>query len=408
MALPMTNRAAWRDGPDRPGCSASPARRGFSWLALVLVALVGCSKGGGPGRGFTPPPMPVETAVVTQGSVADRFEAVGTIEAGEAITVVSEIDGSVVQIPFREGAEIGKGGLVAQLDDTQLRAEAARAEALRDQSRITYERVKSVVEQAAGAPQALDYAAAALKVAEANLAVAQARLEKTRIVAPWAGILGARRVSPGAFLRAGQPITDLAAIREIRVNFSAPERYLSSLHRGAEVTVSTTAYPGYDLVGRIDIVEPVLDASMRSARVVARVHNPGAKFRPGMSANVTAVLGERQNALTVPNEAVFVEGSQAFVYVVKPDSTVTRTALTLGTRRADVVEVVQGLEPGMRVVRTGHQKLFESARVVPVAPAVAAPPQTASSPGAGAGADPPAAGGAAKETASRDGAGKKP
>ena len=170
-----------------------------------------------------------------------------------------EIDGVVVQLPFHEGSAVEKGGLIAQLDDAQLRAEVARTEALRDQSQSTYNRVKAVVDQGAGAPQDLDDAAAALKVAEANLALARSRLSKTSIVAPFSGVLGARRVSPGAFLRAGQPITDLAKLDELRVNFSAPERYLGQLRKGAEVSISTTAYPGYVLRGRIDVVDPVLD-----------------------------------------------------------------------------------------------------------------------------------------------------
>jgi membrane fusion protein (multidrug efflux system) len=114
------------------------------------------------------------------------------------------------------------------------------------------------------------------------------------------------------------------------------------------------------------VIEPVIDAASRSARVVARVQNVGRKSRPGMSANVSAVLSERPNALTIPNEAVFGSGNQSFVFVVKPDSTVTRVPLTLGTRMSDVVEVVAGLKPGMTVVRAGHQKLFEGGKVMPM------------------------------------------
>jgi len=353
---------------------------------LLMAALLGCSKGGGAesgGGGFSMPPLPVETAAVLQMPVTDRFESVGTIEAGEAIDVVSEIDGVVVQMPFNEGKQVREGSMIAQLDDALLRAEVARAEALRDQTRTTYERIKAVVEQGAGAPQDLDDAASALKVAEANLSFEQTRLQKTRILAPWSGIVSVRRVSPGAFVRAGQPLTQLAAIGTIKVTFSAPERYLSSLQRGAPVTVSTTAYPGYELTGDIDVVEPVLDANLRSARVLARVRNPEGKFRPGMSANISATLAERVSALVVPNEAVFVEGNQSFVFVVKSDSTVVRQALVLGSRQADVVEVVEGLTPGSQVVRAGHQKLFDGMKVMPVS---AAPPGGA--PGAAPGAAP--------------------
>ena len=196
--------------------------------------------------------------------------------------------------------------------------------------------------------------------------MAQARLRKTRITAPFAGVLGARRVSPGAFVRAGTPITDLARLQDIKISFWAPERYLSDLHRGAEVDVATPAYPGFVVHGRVDVVEPVLDPGTRSARLLARATNPGNRLRPGMSANVGAVLRERPASTTIPSEAVFFEGDQSFVYVVKPDSTVTRTALTLGTRTAEAVEVVKGLDAGARVVRAGHQKLFEGAKIIPV------------------------------------------
>lgn len=312
------------------------------------------------------PPMPVETAAVSEQPVVDKFEAVGTIEAEKAITVVAEIDAAVVSLPFKEGDPISKDGLIAKLDDSQLKAEKERAEALRDQSKATYDRIKSIVDQGAGAPQDLDDAAAALKVAEANLDYAKARLAKTIITAPFDGILGSRRVSPGAFVRAGQEITDLTQIEEIRVLFSVPERFLSKLKSNSEVTVSTTAYPGYELKGKINVIEPALDPTTRSARVIAQVKNPGGRFRAGMSANVYAVLAQRQNALTIPSEAIFAEGDNFYAYVVKDDSIVTRTALTLGIRLPETVEVISGLQPGMRVVRAGHQKLFEGAKVMPI------------------------------------------
>ncbi len=312
------------------------------------------------------PPTAVEIAEVSVQNVADKFEAVGTIKASESITVVAEIDAAVMGLPFVEGGEIKRGELIAQLDDSQLSAEVARAEALRAQRQASYDRVFAIVELKAGAPQDLDDAAASLKVAEANLALAKARFAKTKVIAPFDGIIGARRVSIGAFLRSGQPITDLANIDAIRVNFSAPERYLSLLKKGAGVTVSTTAYPGYELKGTIIVIEPILDSATRSARIIARVENPGRKFRAGMSANVSVILSERSQALTIPNESVFASGNESFVFVVQPDSVVARVSIKLGTRSADVVEVVQGLEPGMKVVRAGHQKLFEGAKVMPV------------------------------------------
>jgi membrane fusion protein (multidrug efflux system) len=339
-------------------------------LTIAVTASVllfsSCSKQVQAGGGFSLPPMSVEIARAGEQKVTDRFEAVGTIEALEAITVVSEIDGAIVSLPFQEGTFVKKGAIIALLDDTQLAAEVARAEALHAQSHVTYDRVKAVVDQKAGTPQDLDDAAAGLKVADANLALAKARFAKTRVLAPFDGIIGARKVSTGTFLRTGQPITELANIDDIRVNFSAPERFLGRLSRGALVDVSTTAFPGYTLEGKIIAIEPILDPATRSAHVVARVSNPGRKFRPGMSANIAAVLGERADAVTIPNQAVFANGNQLFVFTINPDSTATLVPVKLGTRMADVVEVVAGLTPGANVVQAGHQKLFNGAKVIPI------------------------------------------
>ncbi len=343
---------------------------GLAFFMLIFAGLIlmtqGCSEQGAGKSAFSRPPMPVEVAEANAQEVADRFETVGTFEANEAVTIVSEIDATVMSLPFEEGMHIKAGQLIAKLDDSQLAAEVARAAALRDQSRATYDRIKAIVDQKAGTPQDLDNAAADMKVAEANLALAKARFAKTRIVSPFDGQIGMRHVSVGTFLRTGQEIARIANLDNIRVSFSAPEIYLAQLKRGAEVMVSTPAHADQQVKGRIIGVEPVVDPATRNGQVVARVPNPGLAFLPGMSANISTVLSERAKAITIPNEAVFASGNQSFVYVVKKDSTVSQVAVTLGTQLADVVEIVNGLAPGSTVVRAGHQKLFDGARVMPI------------------------------------------
>ena len=351
-------------------------------LLLGVLGLASCQKKTGPGGGgFAFPPMPVETATVKRQTVAERFETVGTLDAAESIMLVAEIAGVLESLPFKEGDRVAKGALIAKLDDAQLAAERDRAAALRDQAKASYERVKEVVEAKAGSAQDLDDADAALRVAEAELALAEAKLSKTRIRAAFSGIVGVRRQSPGAFINPGDPIAVLARIEEMRIVFYSPERFLGRLKRGASVTISTTAYQGYDVTGEIDAVDPVLDETTRSARVVARVANREGRLRPGMSASVATVLSEREGALTIPSEAVFMDGNQAFVFVVKPDSTVTRQALVLGTRLPNVVEVLEGLSESQVTVKAGHQKLFEGAKVMPI-PEGGAPQGAPGAPGA--------------------------
>ena len=141
---------------------------------------------------------------------------------------------------------------------------------------------------------------------------------------------------------------------------------MGRLSAGAPVEVRTTAFPGEVLAGTVDVIDPVLDRTSRSARIIARVENPGGRLRPGMSAEVSVVLAQRPDARTIPGEAVFFQGQQAFVYTVGADSTVALAPVSLGTRGAEVVEILEGLDSGETVVSSGHQKLFPGAKVMPV------------------------------------------
>ena len=191
-------------------------------------------------------------------------------------------------------------------------------------------------------------------------------MAKMVVTAPFSGRLGSRRVSRGAYVHAGEPLTDLAAVDTVKVSFSAPERLLGVLRPGASVEITTTPSPDRVLQGSVSLVDPMLDAGTRSAHVVARVANADGSLLPGMSATIDVVLSERESAIAVPSEAVFAEGSQALVYVVQDDGSVKRQPVVLGTRQADLVEVREGLSVGQRIVRTGHQKLFEGAKVMPI------------------------------------------
>lgn len=337
-----------------------------SIVIALLILTTNCSDQNSQAGQFSMPPMPVEVANVIEQTLSDKFNAVGTIEAIEEVTIVSEIEGIVTEIPFEEGSYVKRGDLIAKLDDSQYEAELIRAEAVYSQSKSTYNRIKNIVEQKAGTQQDLDDALASLKVAEANLKLAKTQFDKTEITAPFDGLIGSRKISIGTFLRAGQPITELANLNELRVGFSSPEKYLAQLKRGAEVTLSTPVYPGHEVKGKIIAIEPVLDSETRTALITARVQNPGQKFRSGMSANVSVVLSERPKALTIPSEAVFANGNQSFVYVVQPDSTVAPVPVGLGLQLSKVVEVINGLEQNMQVVTAGHQKLFPGAKVIPV------------------------------------------
>jgi membrane fusion protein (multidrug efflux system) len=358
-------------------------------LAVACAGLVtSCGKkaGGAGGGGFQMPPMPVEVAEVHPRVMRDQFRALGSIESDENIEVVSELNARVVELPFLEGQRLEAGAMIARLDDREFGPEAERSQAERDQAKANLDRKKKLAADGAISPQELEDAQTSLQVAEAVAALARARLDKTRIRAPFPGLVGVRRVSRGAYMREGTVITDLTRVDEMKVTFTAPERFAKQLQPGIDVELRTPAFPGEVFVGKLSVVDPVVDPDTRTLRLVARIPNRGVRLRPGMSADVSVTLAERSQALVVPDEAVFAQGNQSFVYLVNADSTVALTAVELGTRDSMQVEVVRGISAGARVIRTGHQKLFPGAHVLPIPPAGPPASQAAggSSPGSGA------------------------
>lgn len=326
------------------------------------------------------PPMPVEVVDVRTATVRDGFTALGTMDAERNVEIVSEVAGTVKSLPFREGARVKRGALLAVLEDSEQRAEAERTAALAEQQRLAASRTDKLYAGKLVPAEEQERALAARKVAEASHELARARLEKMHIRAPFAGVVGWRRVSPGAYVRAGDVITDLAQSDRMRVSFAAPERFAGALRPGARVTLTTTAHPGEVFEGKIGIVDPQVDRETRTFDLIALLPNRDGRLKAGMSATVTATLEERAHALVVPDEAVIVEGNETFVYVVSPDSTVRRTVVALGLRDSSRVEVRSGLAAGERVVKAGHQKIFPGAKVMPV------PEGGAGGPGAAAGA----------------------
>ena len=360
----------------------------LSVLVAGTVLLPSCGGGKGPGGGFSMPPMPVEVAEVHPRVVRDQFRALGNIGSDENIEVVSELNARVLELPFQEGQRVEAGALIARLDDREFGPEAERSQAERDQAKANLDRKKKLAADGAISPQELEDAQTSLHVAEAVAALARARLEKTRIRAPFPGLVGVRRVSRGAYMREGQVITDLTRVDEMKVTFSAPERFAKELKPGIDVELRTPAFPGETFVGKLSVVDPVVDPGTRTLRLVARIPNRGFRLRPGMSADVSVTLAERNQALVVPDEAVFAQGNQSFVYVVNADSTVALTPVELGTRDSMQVEIVRGITAGARVIRTGQQKLmmFPGARVMPMLPGGPPSPEAAgaAAPGPGA------------------------
>jgi membrane fusion protein, multidrug efflux system len=201
------------------------------------------------------------------------------------------------------------------------------------------------------------------------------RLNKTALRAPFPGIVGLRRVSPGDYLQPGQDIVNLEAITPIKLDFRIPEIHLPRLASGQRVAVAVDAYPDRSFAGEIYAIDPGFDPQTRTIQLRARMPNPDGALRPGMFARVQLELARREDAILIPEQAIVPKGADKFVYRVSDDKALL-TSVRIGERLTGAVEIVEGLRRGDRVVIAGQTKIRDGA-AVSVVDADAGPAQAA-------------------------------
>jgi membrane fusion protein (multidrug efflux system) len=303
------------------------------------------------------------TPVIVE-QIRQSTKAVGTLHANESIMIRPEISGRVRQVLFQEGQAVEKDAFLIELDDSELQAELAQAAAQLKVSRLTYERIKQLdLDGKRYVPkQQLDEVAGTLQVAQAAHVLYSTRLAKTKIRAPFAGLTGIRRISPGDFVTAGQDLVNLEDIRTLKIDFKVSETLLRHIVPGQSVEVTTDAYPGETFRGTVYVVDPKVDMSTRSVQARARIPNVNYRLRPGMFAQLTLFFGQEERALLIPEEAVVPQKDRTFVY--RAEGTTARwTEVQLGMRTRGFVQVVQGLQDQDVIVRVGHHKLQDGARI---------------------------------------------
>jgi len=313
----------------------------------------------GPPGGFA---VTVETAPATAGPVREEVSAVGTLRSNESVVVRPEISGRISQIEFDEGKPVRKGQLLVALDDSVYAAELQQAKANLALQSSNYERTVELARDNFVSANAKDQALNNLRVAEASLALAQARLAKTRIQAPFSGIIGIRQVSVGDYVKEGQDLATLEDISSLKVDFRIPELYLTSLRRGQGVEVQSDAFPGKTYTAVLDAVDPLVDQNGRSLLLRARLKNTDGALRPGMFVRTRLIIAERLEALTVPEEALVPIGSSQYVFRVS-DGKAERVKVDTGVRSQGRVEIVAGLSTGDIVVTAGQMKLRDGVAV---------------------------------------------
>jgi membrane fusion protein (multidrug efflux system) len=355
-----------------------PRTRSFLTLlaaASVAVLLSACSGDDAAAPGAEaggPPAMPpsqVEAVIVQAEPLHSGLSTVGTLRADESVVMRPEVAGRLVRIHFEEGQRIERGAPMFSLDASSAQAGLSEARANLENARRANARATDLGGQQLLSKSEVDRARAELGVAEARVASAQAVAAKTALVAPFSGIAGLREVSVGEVVSPGQALVNLVRLDPMEVDFSLPESQLGQVSVGQPVSVSVDAFAGETFTGEVAAIEPVIDIASRSAKLRARIANPGYRLRPGQFARVTIGTGDAAGtALMIPEQALMQEGDVRFVYVVR-DGKAVRTEITTGQRVPGRIEVVQGLAAGDQVISAGQAKpmMFDGAPVVVVA-----------------------------------------
>ena len=284
----------------------------------------------------------------------------GSFRAREHVVLRSEISGRVSAIQFDDGDTVQKGDLLIEIDERELRAEReARAEELK-LAELNADRLEALYRSNAITQRERDEAVSRRNVLAAEVRNIDVRLDRTRILAPFSGVLGFREVSLGALLQPDTEITTLQAVDPILVDFSIPERFRPDFSRGMPVNIRVS---GFDQTfeGQVSVSNPQVDPMTRTVTIRAQVDNPDHLLLPGSFARVT-VEQVNEEAILVPAVAVIRGLADVSVFVVD-DGEVKRQVVRVGNRTDDSVEILEGLSAGAEVIVSGTQAVREGGGV---------------------------------------------
>lgn len=335
--------------------------------ACVFASPSANAQGGPPGGRATT----VESITVQPTPLRDSVQAVGSILADASALLRAEVPGQIVGLHFKDGQRIAKGDRLFSIEATTLEAEVNEARATAEQREAEYARAQELIDDKLISATDFDAARANYNVAVARLLSSEARLAKTVIRAPFDGVVGLRRINIGDYATIGQELVDVVRLDPLRVEFTVPETQLAKVRPGQDVQVTVGAYPEETFPGTVSAIAPQIDVAGRSVTLRAELPNPEFKLRPGLFAQVSITLDVREDALLVPEQAIWPIGNDKTVFVVV-DGVAEQRVVRIGQRLPGRVEIVEGLSAGEEIVTAGQMKIFDGAPVRTI-PAIGIP-----------------------------------
>ncbi len=313
-----------------------------------------------------PPPQPVEVTEVERRDMRRTLRLVGSLAPEEEAEIRAEQDGLVRQVLFREGQTVAKGDVLVETDDREFTAQIAEATARLNLARSTLERGVIAVEGGGISRQELDQMRAEVARIEAERDLIRVRLDQTKVRAPFDGVAGARRISPGDYLDRDRVVTTVVDVSRLKIDFQVPERFLPRVAVGTRFRVLDMEPGGNGndptilAEGEVYFVAPGVDRDTRSAGAKGYIENPPDRLRPGMFASLDLVLETRDQVLAVPEGAILTSQQGSVVIRLKEAGAGPPVAefvpVKIGLRERGYVEieaVAEPIAPGTRIVGSG-------------------------------------------------------
>jgi multidrug efflux system membrane fusion protein len=376
------------------------------WLVLLVVVLLALAvwgawtlahnakSGGAGGRGFAGrafggrgrrPPTTVGVGVASLADIPVTLEALGTVTPVATVTVRPQVSGVITQILFREGQMVKRGQTLAIIDPRplemalkQAQGQLARDEAQLANARLTLTRYRTLLAQDSIARQDVDTQAATVKQLEAavlsdqaSVGTARLNLGYSHVTAPVSGRVGLRAVDVGNVISAGDAngLVVETQIQPIDVTFTVPQDQAPQIwRRSAHATLPAVALDRTRTTtlatGAFSTLDNQVDPTTGTVRAKARFANADGALFPNQFVNVRVTIDTLHNAVVVPLTAVRPGPDGDFVWIVKPDQTVTMRNVKRGQTTATQVVILSGLSPGEKVVTEGGDRLTEGGRIV--------------------------------------------
>jgi len=349
-------------------------RRHF-FLVVALVAVVAmlvigglklafgnkdAAKAGGGGRATA-----VSQMVAGERPFTDRIEVLGAAKGRQSVTITSNTPELITAVHFTDGETVRKGQVLVELKADQEDAGVSEAKARLAQAERDYARWKTLADKGIAPRATAEQYLSALEVAKASVGTAQAQKLDRVLRAPFSGRVGISDVAPGMLIAAGTPIVSLDDASVIRVDFSVPDRYLSTLRVGLPIAARPDALPGETFQGKIAQIDTRIDPATRAIKARAEFPNAGGRLKPGMLVKVSIDQGMR-TSVAVPEAAVQFEGNQASVFrIVKgPKGMIARrTDVDTGITADGFIEVRSGLKKGDKIVADGLNRIQDGAQI---------------------------------------------